>query len=193
MREPNAAIAAKYGISLRTVSRRRADMGFAVKKQPEKYDWSKAEFGRKSDVEIAGEMGVSITAVARARRRRGIGRAAHSAYVRDIDWDALDYSLSDAANAMAIGCDPRLVTRERKARGIERKVTRKAASAESLAVSHETVRAQYAEMLARFEKRKATRAAAWARKNGTAPKMQAVETPAVVEEQPNVVQDGGGT
>lgn len=190
MREPNSVIAAKYGISLRTVSRRRAAMGFTVKKQPERYDWSKAEFGRKSDVEIAGEMGVSITAVARARRRRGIGRAAHSAYDRDIDWDVVDYSLSDAANAKIIGCDPRLVTRERKARGIERKVIGKAASAESLAVSHETVRAQYAEMLDRFNKRKAARDAAWARRNGKA-RPGSVDAGAPGADETNNVQDGG--
>jgi hypothetical protein len=170
MRKRNNVIAEELGVSVRTVSRRRAVLGLTrVKKQPEKIDWSQADFGVRADVEIAAEMGVSVSAVRKARTRRGIDRARHSAYDRDIDWDAVDFTLTDAANARAIGCDSRLVRRERRARGIDRPAGRPSNSSGTITVDPEVTRAQFADMVARFEARKATRKAAWDRRNGIKP------------------------
>lgn len=178
MRKPNEVIAKEIGVSIRTVSRRRAVMGLTrTKKQPEKIDWSTADFGVRADVDIAAEMGVSISAVRKARTRRGIGRARHSAYDRDIDWSTIDFTLTDAANARAIGCDVRLVQRERRARGIGRPPRPVAESNKPITVDPEVTRAQYADMLARFEKRKASRRAAWERRNGVKPTVSADQAP----------------
>ena len=87
-------------------------------------DWDAQPLGKLSDPELAKKLGVTPSAVCRARQRRGI-----SAKFVSIDWDAQPLGkLSDPELAKKLGVTPPAVRKARLRRGIPSFIFRRAAA-----------------------------------------------------------------
>lgn len=92
------------------------------KKVNKNIEWDKQPLGQVTDQELADKLGVSVSAVCKARNRRGIPGTRECRKKINIDWDSQPLGKEfDSVIARELGVDPTTVSAARKKRGIPKR------------------------------------------------------------------------